>query len=129
MANAGFLGIGLLAYASWQTLNFLNDRAARVWAKQRFHRYLPRPTLENLKKGISCSTCAHYEFHPDFFHAGLCSHEDWKIAMRSEEIMVKRAGSCELWKKTSPPVSLHRDRELAPDQFLFSESASELPHH
>ncbi len=127
MANAGFLGISLLAYASWQTLHFLNDRVARVWAKQRYHRYHPRPTAANIKKGISCRSCSHYEFHPDFHHSGICSHEDWKVAMRSEEVMVKREGSCELWKKTSLPLLLRQDRELSPDQWLFSEAASEFP--
>jgi len=106
MANAGFLGIGLLAYASWQTINFLNDRASRVWAKQRFHRYLPRATAENMKKGRSCSSCISFEDHPDFHHSGICTHREWQISMRSSEVMVRREGCCELWCKTSPESQL-----------------------
>lgn len=127
MANAGFLGIGLLAYASWQTINFLNDRTARVWAKQRFHRYMPRPTAENLKKGRSCSSCSYFEYHPDFLHSGICRHQDWKVAMKTSEVMVKRDGHCELWCRTFP--RLPEDKVLSPDPSLFSESASEFPLH
>lgn len=127
MANAGFLGIGLLAYASWQTINFLNDRTSRVWAKQRYHRYLPRPTQENLKKGKSCQTCTHFEYHVDFLHSGICHHQEWKTAMKSSEVMVKREGCCELWRKTFPRLPV--GKELFPDPSLFSESSSEFQPH
>ena len=127
MANAGFLGISLLAYASWQTLHFLNDRSPRVWAKQRFYRYLPRPSMESLKKGKSCHSCLFFDEHPDFRNAGNCSHPGWAAAMNSQEIMVKKVGSCELWCKTSPLREV--DTALLPDLFPFSESASGFPPH
>lgn len=127
MANSGFLGLGLLAYASWQTITFLNDRTARVWAKQRYHRYLPRSTAENLKKGKSCGSCSHYEDHAEFLHSGICSHHEWRSAMRSMEVMVKREGSCELFQRTSP--RLPAGKGLSPDPSLPYESASEFPLH
>ncbi len=99
MTNAGFLGISLLAYASWQAINFLDDKSARIWAKTRFHRYSPRPTTESLKKERSCSNCKTFKAHEDFLHAGVCAHADWRAALKTSEIFVKRDGSCELWGK------------------------------
>ena len=114
MANAGFLGIGLLAYASWQAINFLNDRSTRVWAKQRHHRYQPRPSAESFKQGRSCSSCSSFEYHPEFLHSGVCHHHEWKMTMKSSEVMVKRSGHCELWHKILP--RLQEDKELSDDQ-------------
>lgn len=120
MAHAGFLGISLLAYASWQTIHFLNDRSPRVWARQKFHRYFPRPTTQSLKAGKSCGNCIHYQSHPDFKRSGLCGNDEWKIAMSSDEVMVKREGCCELWRKTFPLPAV--DTELSPDPLPAFES-------
>ncbi len=127
MANSGFLGISLLAYASWQTLHFLSERGHRVWAKQRYYKYLPRPSAENLKSGKSCRSCVFFDEHPDFKNAGNCSHPGWEAAMNSDVVMVKKAGSCELWCKISPRQD--QDRALPPDLFPLSESAFEFPLH
>ncbi len=124
MTNAGFLGISLLAYASWQAIQFLDEKTTRIWAKPGFHRYSPRPTQESLKKNRSCSNCSSYRGHEDFLHSGICLHTDWKNSLKTSEVMVKREGSCELWHKISP--RREGDRALLPDPSLFSESASEL---
>lgn len=99
MANAGMLGLGLLAYASWQTMHFLHDRGSRVWARQKYHHYLPRPTTESAKRNIACGNCRCYSEHPDFSRSGICTNSEWQITMRSEEIMVKRNGHCELFQR------------------------------
>ena len=103
MANSGFLGISLLAYASWQTLHFLNDRGSRVWAKQKYHRYIPRPTAETLRKGKSCANCTSYSCHPDFLRSGLCTHPDWQAVLRASEVMVRKDACCELWERAVIP--------------------------
>lgn len=99
MAKSSLVGISLLAYASWQTIYFLSDRGSRVWARQRYHRYLPRPTTDTLKKKKSCSNCTFFSHHPDYHRSGICSHPDWKLAMSSTEVMVRRDGHCELWER------------------------------
>ena len=127
MANKSLIGISLLAYASWQTLHFLTQRGHRVWARQRFFRYLPRPTKETIKKGRSCHSCIFFDEHPDFQNAGNCHHPGWASTMNSPEVLVKRAGSCELWCKTSPhPVP---DKALSPDLFPSSAPAFVYPLH
>jgi hypothetical protein len=99
--NSGYLGIGLLVYASWQTIQFLGETSTKVWARPRFHRYLPRPTLETMKKNKSCGTCVWYRHHPDFSRAGMCAHTSWKEIMNSDEVMVKKDGHCELFDRSS----------------------------
>jgi hypothetical protein len=99
--NSGFLSIGLLVYASWQTISFLGDRSPRVWARPRFHRYLPRPTLETLKKNKNCGECVWYRHHPDFARAGTCAHSSWLTIMKSNEVMVKKDAHCELFHRST----------------------------
>lgn len=99
MSNPGLFGIGLLAYASWQTILFLNDRGSRVWARQRYHRYVPRPTADSAKKNRRCLNCASYSPHPDFLRSGMCGHPEWKAAMGSPEVMVRKDAHCELWER------------------------------
>ena len=104
MINSGFLGIGLIAYASWQTITFLKDKGARIWARSRYHQYSPRPTKMTMKTGKKCGSCSSFRFHADYLNAGTCEHASWKIVMQSDEVMVRKDGHCELWEKSSAVV-------------------------
>ena len=95
--NSGFLGLSLLAYASWQTLHLLAPGPSRTWARKKYYRYVPRPSARSLKRKESCGQCAFYSSHPDFQRSGVCDHPEWKEVLKAQEVLVKRDGHCELW--------------------------------
>jgi hypothetical protein len=101
MINSSVLGFGLLAYASYQTIYFLKDKGGRIWARPRYHRYSPRPTRESVKYGQRCGGCSSFCLHSDYQNSGTCGHESWKLILKSDEVMVRRDGHCELWEKNA----------------------------
>ena len=101
MINSGLIGIGLLAYTTFQTIYFLKDKGGRIWARPRFHRYSPRPTKESVKHGQRCGGCSSFRSHADYQHCGTCDHTSWKFIMRTDEVMVRKDGHCELWEKSA----------------------------
>lgn len=94
MVNAGLF---LIAYASFQTLNFLKGGSDRVWAKRKYHRYDPTRGKFRDDARSSCAHCLMFQEHPQFTRAGICTHPGWNEALRTPEVMVQRRGHCDLW--------------------------------